>query len=152
MTLIISFIVLGVILLLIEILVVPGVGIPGFIGFFLILLAIYLGFKESTETGLITLASGGIITGILSVYAFRSKTWDKFSLKSTVSGKTYRIEDGSLSAGNEGITITRINPMGKARFGDIDVEVKSFSTFIEEGKAVEIVEISGNSIVVKPKS
>jgi len=61
-----------------------------------------------------------------------------------------RSDELGLQVGEKGITTSRLNPMGKAKFGKIQVEVKSQSSFINQHEEIEIIKIEQNSIIVKP--
>jgi membrane-bound ClpP family serine protease len=52
--------------------------------------------------------------------------------------------------GEQGNTISRLAPMGKARFADKYVEVSSWDGFVDPNVAVEIVQIIDNTIYVSP--
>ncbi len=60
-------------------------------------------------------------------------------------------ETGALARllGAQGETLTMLRPAGKARVNDRLLDVVSDGPFIPQGKSVEIVQISGNRIVVR---
>ncbi len=51
--------------------------------------------------------------------------------------------------GQDGLTTTRLNPGGKAQFGRMIVNVLG-TQMIDEGVAVRVVEVRGNSVFVEP--
>jgi membrane-bound ClpP family serine protease len=66
--------------------------------------------------------------------------------------KEMRIENEeslNLKIGQGGKTKTGLRPTGKAIFGDKTYEVTARSHFIEANTDIEVVEISGNKILVK---
>ncbi len=149
-TFIIILILVGILMLLLEILVIPGSGVAGVIGFGLMVAAIWLAYsREGTQAGHITLAItlGVNLVGLL--LALRSKTWKKAMLSTEIKGKVRTIDPQQLQIGNKGITVSRCAPMGKATFKDKFYEVSALSEFIDENAVIKIVKISGNKIFIK---
>lgn len=150
MGLIISLILVGLILLLAEILIIPGVGVAGILGILSVAGSCYYAFYEFGNL------TGGIVTGvsalllvILSVYVLRSKTWKRMSLETSIDSKAVSEESAIVSVGDCGKTLTRLAPMGTARFGDNVVEVKGLEGMVDPGADVEIVMIEDNRIYVR---
>ena len=54
----------------------------------------------------------------------------------------------AVSVGEEGVTVTRLAPSGKAEFGGKTLDIVSGGEFIEAGQTVRVTEVSGNRIVV----
>ena len=150
-TIIIILILIGILMLLIEILVIPGTGVAGIIGFGLMVAGIWVAYtNEGVREGHITLAItlGVSIVGLL--LALRSKTWNKAMLHTVVDGKVKTIDSELLKVGDQGKTVSRCAPMGKAVFNDKFYEVSAYSDFIDQEKDIEVMKISGNKIFIKP--
>lgn len=81
---------------------------------------------------------------------FRFNTWKPLMLDTEIDSKVNQI-DSLLSVGMEGVTISRLAPMGKAIFENATEEVTSVQDFIDEHKTVVITKIEGNKIFVKLK-
>lgn len=56
----------------------------------------------------------------------------------------------ALSVGDRGITVTRLAPMGTARFNDETAEVTALEGMTDPGVEVEVVLIDDNKIFVRP--
>jgi membrane-bound ClpP family serine protease len=84
-----------------------------------------------------------IIVGIL--------VWKKFSLNTVIDSKVNVVEN-CLNIGDEGVTISRLAPSGKARFENGDFEVHSANDFISENQKVIVIKIEGYKIIVKLKT
>jgi membrane-bound ClpP family serine protease len=147
-SIVILLLVIAIGLVMIEIFLVPGVGIPGIAGAVLMLISLYLAYDVGTTFGHYTLAGTVVASAGLIALAFRSKTWDKLSLKSGIDGRVTNTGLG-LQVGDQGSTSSRLNPIGKARFGDRFVEVSSKGAYIDAQSRIEIVNIEGNKIIVK---
>lgn len=148
---IITLILVGLVLLFVEILLVPGVGVAGILGLLCMGGSCFYAFYDSgTTAGLIvTIVNAVLIVG-LTVYVLRAKTWKRMSLETNIDAKA--IEDAVLSLGDRGRTLTRLAPMGSARFGNYVIEVKSLEGMLDPETDVEVVLIEDNRIYVKPLS
>jgi membrane-bound ClpP family serine protease len=151
MTLIITLIAVGILLLAIEVLIIPGFGFAGVIGLLSIIGAVILAFVEYGQvTGLIVLGCVILITSVATWLILRSNTWKNISLKDIISSKVDSApEEKGLSVGTQGVAISRLAPSGMARFGKTDTEVRSRSGMIDSGKAIEIVTTDDSKIIVK---
>lgn len=147
---IITLILVGLVLLFAEILLIPGVGIAGVLGLLSLGGSCYFAF---TQMG--TMA-GAIVTGInvvliiaLTVWVLRAKTWKKLTLNTNIESKAVASEASAVSVGDRGKTLTRLAPMGTARFGEHAVEVKALEGMIDPGTDIQIILIEDNKIYVE---
>ncbi len=151
--LIIMLIVLGVILILVEILLIPGFAVTGILGVGSLVFASYLGFTHlGPRAGVIIIVVEVILISVLLYYALRAKTWKKLSLHTNIDAKVdEHPETKGLKAGMEGIATTRLNPMGRAKIGGFDLEVRSIDGLIDERTEIVIDSIEDEKIFVKKK-
>lgn len=147
---IIILILVGIALLVLEILVVPGTGVAGIIGFVVMAIGIWMAYtRQGVQAGNITLLVTLGVNLIGLVLALRSKTWKKAMLKTEINSKVNTIDAGALKVGDRGVTTGRCAPMGKALFNDSFYEVSAMEEFIDPEKEIEIIKISGNKIFIK---
>lgn len=140
---------LGIVFLLLEILVFPGTGITGVIGLLLLAASVWqIYVMYGNSAGHIALASTSVICIAAIIVALQPKTWNRASLKSEISG-TAVPKHSNLNVGDNGTTLSRLAPMGKARFGNESYEVRTFGSMINEKVRISIVKIENNSIYVK---
>jgi membrane-bound serine protease (ClpP class) len=59
------------------------------------------------------------------------------------------LERDSTLLGREGVSLTVLRPAGKAQFGDDLVDVVSEGPFITQGRRIEVIEVTGNRVVVR---
>ena len=153
MSLIITLILVGLVLVLAEILLIPGVGVAGILGLLAMGGSCYYAFYEFGNL------VGGIITGInallvvaLIVFVLKANTWKRMSLETSIDSKA--VDDGGayVSVGDVGLAVTRLAPMGSVRFGDKVVEVKVLEGIINPGSKVEVVMIEAGRICVSAYS
>jgi membrane-bound ClpP family serine protease len=149
---IVLIILAGISLLLIEFLIVPGVSVFGIAGFLCLIGGVIASYiYQGNQAGHITLVAT-IIASILSmIVAFRSKTWKKMGLHTSIDSRIVAIEPGKINSGDTGKAVTRLAPMGKVIVNDIMCEAKSISGYIQENTEIEVIKISRNQLIVKPK-
>ena len=148
LTAIILIILLGLILLLLEILVLPGM-IIGIIGIALMVFGIASTYFYYTFAIGNYMLGGTLITAVFMIYfLFRTKTWKKLALHTSIDGKVNIIEDNLIKPGDIGISISRLGPIGKALINDITVEVES-QEFIHENTKIIVAKVSQGKIIVK---
>ncbi len=150
LTIVILLLLVSIALILVEIFLIPGVGIPVIAGLVLLGVTLFSAYSIDTTTGHITLAASLVVSAGLIALAFRSKTWSKMSVKDEIRSKVI-IDTTQLEIGQEGKTQTRLNPIGNVLFNDQQLEARSNGEFIDDHTKVEIVNIEGNKITVKPK-
>lgn len=145
-----SLLIIGLILLLIEVLFVPGTTIIGIIGLGVSLAGVVYAFASfDTETAYWIVGIAGILNLIAVWYGFSSGVWNRFSLKTSMQGGTFDGRTTGLAVGMSGNAVSDIKPFGKVAIGESIYEVKSEDGFIEVGRKVNIVKIENNKIIVK---
>ncbi|KAF5075563.1 hypothetical protein DSECCO2_169900 [anaerobic digester metagenome] len=151
MTGVIIIILIGLFLLLVEFLLIPGITVAGVGGVILIAGGItwaYTGF--GTTAGHLTLLGTAIASVTVVVLALRSKTWKYFMLNTNVEGSVDgKIDENQIKVGDAGVSVSRLAPMGKARINGVLVEAKSMGEFIDQKKEVIVIKIEGSKVIVK---
>ena len=148
---IILLILLGLLLLLIEFAVIPGVTIAGIGGFLLLGGAVYVAFAEyGTLVGFITLAAVLILAPAMIYYFFKSRTGKKMILEKNIVGKVDLINREKIIVGETGKSIGRLAPMGKVKVNGEIVEAQSTGAFIDHNTEIRVLKIESNKIIVEP--
>ena len=148
---IILLILLGLVLLLIEFAVIPGVTIAGIGGFILLIASVYIAFTELGKTaGFITLIVVMILAPAMVYYFFKSRTGKKMILEKNIDGKVELINNQKIVVGDNGKTIGRLAPMGKVRVNGEVVEAQSTGAFIDHNTEIKVLKIVSNKIIVEP--
>lgn len=153
MVLIITLIIVGMLLIIAEILLIPGIFITGALGLGALAYSSYLGFTLYGNTmGTIIVFANIILVLICIFFALRAKTWRRLSLDDKIESHIDdKPQEKGLVIGTDGITITRLNPVGKAKFNNNLVEVSTISGFIDQNTNIIISDIIDNKIFVKIK-
>lgn len=146
---IIILISLGIVLLTIEIVFVPGTTIFGIVGFVLIIIGVIVTYNVygSTWGSIMAFATFLLGLGVL-FWALRAKPWNKFSLKSVNEGRTNDESYFELEIGSKGETISSLRPQGKAEISGKIYQVRTDGEFISSNTRIIVSKIRNNSIFV----
>ncbi len=148
---IILFIILGLLLLLIEFAVIPGITIAGIGGFVLLIASVYIAFTSyGNVAGFITLAIVLIAAPMMIYYFFKSKSGKKMILESQINGKVETLNQANIKVGDIGKAIGRLAPGGKVKINGEVVEAQSTGSFIDQQTEVKIIKVLSNKIIVEP--
>jgi membrane-bound ClpP family serine protease len=148
---ILSLLFIGLALVIIEVVFVPGTTVVGIIGVIFIGTGIIISYRHfGSETGLYILLGMGVITGVALFFSFRSDAWSRFANKSAMNSKVNEGSADALKVGDEGIALSVLRPMGKVNFQAGQFEVKTLGDYVDVGTRVKIVHLSASEIIVKP--
>jgi membrane-bound ClpP family serine protease len=150
-TIIIFLIVLAIVLLLVEIFLLPGVTIAGIGGLLFAVGGFIYAYMVSVAVGNITLVASVVVFGAVFFWLLRSKSFSKVALHTEIDGKLTSSRDLGIEPGDEGITLSRLAPIGQAKIKGINVEAKSQDELIDEGRAIEVIRVEGYNVIVKLK-
>jgi membrane-bound ClpP family serine protease len=150
---IIIIILLGIFLLLVEFLIIPGITVFGIAGFVFIFLGIGSAYYfHDIQTGNITLAGTVVASFTTMYYVFKRKTWKNMGLNANIDSRHEPFSVDKINAGDQGKTVTRLAPIGKAIVNDVICEAKSISGIINENTEIEVIKVLTTQIIVKPKN
>ena len=155
MTIGIMLIILGLILILAEVLIPSGgiisiLAVSSFVGGYV------FGFGEGVTQGLILVGGSVVLVPVVLAIAF--KIFPKTSIgKSMIAQgselpKEERqavVQDEKSLIGQIGITKTQLRPAGTIDISGIAYDVVTEGNIIEPNTKVQIIEVSGNRIVVR---
>lgn len=148
---IIFLILAGLALILAELVFVPGTTFVGVIGLLLTIVGVFIVFDDYGDTaGYWTVAGTATVTIIGIIYSFKSNSWDRFSLKSSIQSRVNDEDIYTFQVGETGKTVSDLKPIGKAEiFGKI-YEVRSKGEWIGAGQEVKITKIDSKRVFVEP--
>lgn len=152
----------GLVLLLVELLVLPGFGVAGVLGLLALVVSIFLSLvgRLPTTADLIiavnVLAGSFLIVGFAGWQLIRRLPEDR-RVRNLLHRDDLKRELGYVSAsrreelvGLEGVTITDLRPAGMARIGAEQVDVVSHGPWVAAGTPVKVVRAEGYRHVVEP--
>jgi hypothetical protein len=166
----------GILLIVLEIFVLPGFGVPGVAGLLLLFGGLLGTFVGDTPGGLFPDSAGArsdLIYGLVTIFLstataglgmyFLAKHFGSIPLigglvLTSVSGETadddllagIPVRDGVLpNAGAVGETISPLRPSGRAQIGDRVLDVVADIGYIEAGRRIRVVSANSFRIVVE---
>ncbi|WP_276499530.1 NfeD family protein [Pontibacter litorisediminis] len=147
---VISLIGIGLLLIIVELIFVPGTTIVGILGFVLTAIGIWIGYAAlGTETGHIILGATVLISGIAFLYSFRSDSWTRFALREQNRGHVNEEYQHTLQVGEEGTTVSALRPQGTALFAERHHEVQTRGEFVAPNTPIRIIRLDQNKIIVE---
>ncbi len=147
--LIIFFIAIGLVFLLVEILVTPGV-VLGIIGLGFISFGVYQAYNVyGNTTGNVVLFSVGIVTISVVLFALKSGVWTKMASTGTIASKAKKDAVDLVKVGDQGRALSAMRPLGTGLINGKKVEVSSEGEAIETGSSIEVIRINQNKIFIK---
>jgi membrane-bound serine protease (ClpP class) len=159
---------IGALLLLAEILVIPGFGVAGITGIILVVGSLFaalvgnvgLDFPPAEElaTAILTMAATLLLLILLMFslarYLPRSERFNQLVLApelSSISGYTSAETIESL-LGRSGLTLTPLRPSGAAEIDGERIDVITDGEFIPSGTPVKVVRVRGSRVEVRKES
>lgn len=145
-------VIVGILLILVEIIFIPGTTFVGIIGTLIAAIGIFLCYKyldSSTATWIFT---GTVSISLFTIWlSFKLKLWDRFSLKKSLNEKVLtQQEQYNITVGALGRTVSALRPMGTVEINDERVEASTLGQFIDSGQQVKVIQIERNKIIVEP--
>jgi membrane-bound ClpP family serine protease len=155
---IITLFIVGIILIVLELLVIPGFGVSGILGIAALVAGII--FVSDTWYEAVLYSFGTFVfLGILVYLSFRfkgtRKMWEKLSLNTRQTNQTgytapkLNYED---YLGRQGIALTQLRPAGTADFQGERVDVVTEGGYIKAGSGVKVIAVEGVRIIVREAS
>ncbi len=147
-----TLLVVGIFLIILEIFFLPGITIAGVASVLFLAGAVYYAFIElgSTE-GIVVLTVSAISVIAAIVWFMRSKTLTRISLHTEIDSVAPTLVDTHIKAGDTGITLSRLNPMGQILIGNEKIEAKSLDGFIDENQPIVVEKVENTNVIVRLK-
>src|SRR4051812_2008933 len=144
---VLSLLLVGLALVVVEVIFVPGTTIVGVAGFVFIVIGVGLSFRYfGNSAGWLTAGGSAVAAGLSLYFSFKAGVWDRFSLKNTMEGNVNEGEMDTLKTGIEGITLSALRPFGKAELQDKTYEVKTMGNYVEAGTRIRVMQILSHQI------
>ncbi|WZO99677.1 NfeD family protein [Isosphaeraceae bacterium EP7] len=166
--------VIGMACLAMELFVFPGFGVFGMSGILLILVSIVMAshtfiwptqeyeYRQLGQTLLqMTLVLGTVGGGAVALGRYfpsmpifnrlilKPEPWDAPSDPTVKPSADGMLDSLTFLIGETGRTTSVLRPSGKARFGELLVDVSADGFYIERDRLVEVVEVQGSRVIVK---
>lgn len=149
---VILLLIAGIVLLIVEIIFIPGTTIVGIIGVALMVFGVIIGYsKFGSLTGTIILVSAVVTGGAVAVLSFKTGVWKRFALKNTNSSKFNEDIKIEHLLGAEGIALSALRPYGKGEIYNSTYEVKTLGNYLTTGTKIKVTNVDkDHKIYVEP--
>lgn len=143
-------ILLGIVFLLIEFFLLPGISIAGIAGALFVIGGVVFAYINLGATaGNIALVSSGVILGGAFVWLLKSKSLRKIALETEISESVDNSDLKKIQPGDIGVSVSRLNPIGKVLINDTMVEGKTLNgEMLDENTPVKVVRVDSYQIIV----
>ena len=149
---IVFLIIAAIILILVEIFLLPGITMAGVGGFLFAAGGIIFAYTVSTTIGNVTFIAALVGFATAFFFLLRNRSFSKVALNTNVDSHVTSVIDLGVKEGDEGVTTSRLAPIGKAIFHNVQVEAKSEGEFMDENVPVVVVRVEGYNVIVRPKT
>jgi membrane-bound ClpP family serine protease len=150
MSYILFFILLGLLLIALEIIFIPGTTIVGFIGAASVIVGVvYTYITFGNTVGNWSLVALLLFCSVGFVVLIKSNVWSKMALNDKEQFKTNEELISKINVGDEGLALSDLKPMGKALFHASEFTVQSSIGFIEVNSKIKITHIQASKILVE---
>lgn len=146
---IIILLAVGIALIVLELVAIPGTTICGIAGIGLTiwgLIELYGNYGAITG-GIVTLCEI-VLFAFLLIKALKAKVWERFAQKHEIDSSVNNVST-PIEIGTKGIAVTRLAPRGTAMLNNEKIEVISPTQFIDPNTNIVVTNIEGNKIEVK---
>ena len=142
-------IIIALTLVILEIFFLPGITIAGICSILFYGGGIYYAYSVFGNNGaVITLLIAAIVTITLIIGSMRSRSLDKIALHTEIDSVVPLQVPTDIKVGDPGVTLTRLNPMGKILTGTHAVEAMAENELIDEETPVKIIRIEPTIVIV----
>lgn len=149
LVIIISLFVVALVLFLVEVFLLPGLGICGVASALCVLFALGVAFVGyGLFVGLVATAVV-VVLGAWSLYwVMHSRRLKRLSLHARIDSTVANEQLLQIKVGDRGVALTRLALVGNACINGIECEVRSASGYIEEGTPVVVTKINMSEVSV----
>jgi membrane-bound serine protease (ClpP class) len=146
---VIGLAVAGYILLLLELAVAPGFGVPGILGILsLVAASVSAVFFFGGVIGSTVVVAVVATTSVLLWWVPRTHLGRHLIHRQSLAGA--RAARSELAIGDRGVAESDLRPSGVARFGACRESVVTEGEFVVAGTPVDIIQVEGGRVVVAP--
>ena len=147
---IILLILFGLLFLVAEIVLLPGITVAALLALVSYGVSIYLAFRDyGPLTGAVVVVAILLLSLVALFFSLRAKTWQRFSLQQELHASSMPEPEREVQPGMRGRTLSRLSPMGKVEIAGRIYEAKSQDAYIDPRSDIEVVGFENFSVIVK---
>ena len=149
-------ILVGILLIALEVLVIPGFGVAGILGIAAIVFAVFRIFQDDAVT-VVSLSTlfGAVMLGLAFWMLPNTRFGRALTLSTRLTNEVSDPEKAKLVGeknhllGQTGVALSDLRPAGVARFNGERVDVVTEGDFISSGSEIEVLRVEGNRVTVR---
>ena len=145
------FVVVGALMLIVELVLLPGITIAaiGALGFYGA--AAWTAWNNYGVRGLLVVVAIVIVLTIIATwFSLRAKTWQRFALGDKIESRSQEAPERKVKIGDRGTAMGRLAPMGSVMIEGRTYEAKTTGSFVDQHTEVEVIGFENYNIIVKP--
>ena len=142
---------LGLLFLVAELVLLPGVSVAAVLSMVCYGSSIYLAFRDFGSLGGVIVIVVILVLSLVAVLvSLRAKTWQRFSLRQEIRSSSMAVMPADeIRIGDRGVTLSRLSPMGKVEIAGKVYEAKSTGAYVDPRQEIEVVGFENFSVIVK---
>jgi len=150
----IALIILGVLLIIAEVYLIPGMNVVGILGALMMLAAVAMSYMNAGPIGgVMAMASASVLTGGALWFLWKSGAWERFVLRSNLKTDDKALaregEQRARYLGKPGVAVTPLRPTGVAEIDGERIEVVTEGDFISAGSRIKVVAMDRRKYFVR---
>jgi len=150
----IALIIVGVLLIIAEVYLIPGLNVIGVLGALMMLAAVTMAFLQAGALGgFMAMGGASVVTGGAFWWLWRSGAWNRFILSSSLKSDDKLVakesEHRARYLGKKGVAVTPLRPTGVAEIEGERIEVVTEGDFISAGSNVKVVAMDRRKYFVR---
>lgn len=151
MIFVILLVLLGLLFLVAEIVLLPGVSVGGILALVCYGSAVYMAYRDyGPVTGTVVLFAVLLLSVAAAVLSLRAKTWQRFSLDKRIEARNMPTPaEQNVRIGDRGTTLSRLSPMGTVQIDGRIYEAKLASGYADPKREIEVVGFDNASVIVR---
>ena len=150
----IALIIVGVLLIIAEVYLIPGLNVIGVLGALMMLAAVTMAFLQAGALGgFMAMGGASVLTGGAFWWLWRSGAWNRFILSSSLKPDDKLVaresEQRARYLGKKGVAVTPLRPTGVAEIEGERIEVVTEGDFISAGSNIKVVAMDRRKYFVR---
>jgi membrane-bound ClpP family serine protease len=144
-------ILVGGLMLVVELVLLPGITIAAIGALGCYGGAGWLAWNNYGVRGLLFVVAVVIVLTVVATwFSLRAKTWQRFALGDKIESRSQEAPQRKVKAGDRGTALGRLAPMGKVTIDGREYEAKTTGAFVDQQTEVEVVGFENFIVIVKP--
>lgn len=149
---VVVLLIVGIALMLVELFLIPGLSVAGIASLLFLGGSVYYAYSFIGDTaGHLTLLGSVVFTAIGIWIFLKSRALERMSLKTNIDSKNDPLSGIQIEVGDEGVSSSRLAPMGKVKINGQIVEAKAVDDFIDQNTEVVVKQVFTTNVLVERK-